>query len=310
MSNKLAIVIPAYKSDFFSEALNSLAMQTNKDFTIYIGDDNSPFDLESIVSNFIDRLDIVYVKFKSNLGGTDLVGQWDRCVDLVADEEWVWLFSDDDVLENNCVEVFYNNLNKRPNADFFHFNIKVIDEFSEVKQIPNKFPAQLSVSDFHLLRWKSKLSSYVVEYIFRKVTFVEKGGFQNFKYAWHTDEATWTKLGHPGGILSLDGAFVRWRRSNVNITADNINPNVVKGKLDADLAFTKWIIDFYKTNNLVFSNTHKFYSAKRFTNHLFQNKVALSQGAWRKYLSEQADILQIRFFKIFFIMYYKYLERK
>ena len=35
----LAIVIPAYKIDFFDSVLKSLANQTNKNFTIYVGNE-------------------------------------------------------------------------------------------------------------------------------------------------------------------------------------------------------------------------------------------------------------------------------
>ena len=49
---QLAIIIPAYKETFLRKALESIASQTCKDFTLYIGDDCSPNDLKSIVSDF------------------------------------------------------------------------------------------------------------------------------------------------------------------------------------------------------------------------------------------------------------------
>lgn len=54
----LAIVIPAYKSTFLSAALDSIAAQTSKDFTLYVGDDCSPHDLKSIVGKYTDKIDI------------------------------------------------------------------------------------------------------------------------------------------------------------------------------------------------------------------------------------------------------------
>ena len=54
----LAIVIPAYKSDFLYQTLDSFAQQSNKNFTLYVGDDYSPFDLESIVRRFQDKMEI------------------------------------------------------------------------------------------------------------------------------------------------------------------------------------------------------------------------------------------------------------
>ena len=40
----LAIIIPFYKLTFFEENLHSLAIQTDKRFKVYIGDDSSPYD--------------------------------------------------------------------------------------------------------------------------------------------------------------------------------------------------------------------------------------------------------------------------
>ena len=65
MKNKLAIIIPAYKACFFREVLDSIVRQSNRDFTVYIGDDASPDDLESIVSDYKDKLDIPKIRKQS-----------------------------------------------------------------------------------------------------------------------------------------------------------------------------------------------------------------------------------------------------
>lgn len=77
---KLAIVIPAYKVDFFETVLFSLAQQTCKDFTVYIGEDCSRDDFKSLIEQYSKQLDIVYRRFEVNFGGHDLVAQWNRCV--------------------------------------------------------------------------------------------------------------------------------------------------------------------------------------------------------------------------------------
>jgi glycosyltransferase involved in cell wall biosynthesis len=60
---KLAIVLPAYNSTFLSSALDSIAAQTYKDFTVYIGDDCSPHDLKSIVDRYSNRINLIYRRF-------------------------------------------------------------------------------------------------------------------------------------------------------------------------------------------------------------------------------------------------------
>jgi len=108
--NKLAIVIPAYKADYFEQALESIAGQTCTNFTLYIGDDASPHDLYAIVKDFESKINLHYKRYDENLGSKDLVAQWERCIDLVKDEKWIWLFSDDDLMAKHCVEEFYKSL--------------------------------------------------------------------------------------------------------------------------------------------------------------------------------------------------------
>ena len=56
MNTKYIFVLPAYKPDFFKEALDSILGQTYKDFDLIILDDCSPYDLKSkdfISSSFV-----------------------------------------------------------------------------------------------------------------------------------------------------------------------------------------------------------------------------------------------------------------
>ncbi|OOQ57093.1 glycosyltransferase family 2 protein [Mucilaginibacter pedocola] len=304
MKSNLAIVIPAYKADFFRATLQSLANQTCTDFTVYIGDDNSPYNLTAIVDEFRAGLNIVYQKFDKNMGGTNLVGQWNRCMDMAGDEEWIWFFSDDDTMTENCVEQFYAAAAQFPEKKIFHFDVNIINEQGDVINRTRPFPETIDVVNFHLGRWKSQLNTYVVEYIFSKEFFDKNGGFQEFDYAWHTDEATWTKLGHPAGITTIKNAFVNWRKSGVNITPNNADATIVNGKLRADMNYAEWVSAFYKQHGLSFTFDHKFYLAKRFVNHLAVSKRALPPMQWLTYLRHQLKTLKIGHLLAFFYVYY------
>lgn len=74
MEEKIAIVIPAYKCRFLRQTLDSIVVQTCRSFTVYIGDDASPQNLKEIVSDYADKMNIVYRRFDTNLGGVDLPG--------------------------------------------------------------------------------------------------------------------------------------------------------------------------------------------------------------------------------------------
>ena len=166
--NNLAIVIPAYKDTFLKEALTSIAAQTNQNFTLYIGDDASPHCLIEIITPFQNILTIVYKKFDENLGSKDLIGQWNRCIDMTQNEDWIWLFSDDDIMDQNCVKKFYEFIDVNPKCRFLHFDVDVIDAFGKITGRGLPFPAELSARQFFKLRLEYNLLSFAVEYIFKR----------------------------------------------------------------------------------------------------------------------------------------------
>ena len=151
MKNKLAIIIPAYKACFFREVLDSIVRQSNRDFTVYIGDDASPDDLESIVSDYKDKLDIFYFRFEQNWGGRDLVAHWERCIEL-SDEPLVWLFSDDDLMPPDAVERVIKGWKKSGECDaVFRFPLAIVDAYGELKYTNPPFETErISGYDFLL----------------------------------------------------------------------------------------------------------------------------------------------------------------
>lgn len=249
---RLAIVIPAYKAVYFESTLESIASQTCSDFTLYIGDDNSPDDLESIVSKFYDRIDIKYKKFNENLGKMNLVEHWNRCVDMTEGEEWIWLFSDDDIMDSDCVRSFYEE-QKESDTDVFHFNVDVIDG-SGNKYISRgyrsvDFPTVISSRDFAKARLTYKLDSFVVEYIFRKERYVQTGGFVCFDLAWCSDDASWIKFSAKTGIRSIIGPRVQWRASMSNITPDR-SRKIKARKFKSVCAYLSFLNNFFKDISL------------------------------------------------------------
>nr|WP_319393503.1 glycosyltransferase [uncultured Desulfobacter sp.] len=245
--NNLAIVIPAYKAKFFREALSSIECQTCKNFHVYIGDDGSPDDLYSIIKNFTDKMPISYHRFDHNIGRDDLVAHWERCIDLVQDEEWIWFFSDDDTMDTICVEKFYSALQDAPKNNIFHFNVKKITSNGNIlegESYPD-YPSVYSAQEFCRDRLLFRQQSFFVEFVFRKSKFIEVGRLQKFDLAWGTDVATCIKLAHPEGIIAIDGAYVYWRKSSYNISPDN-SSSMVNRKLTAVVAFFEWLIIYAK----------------------------------------------------------------
>jgi len=251
MSERLAIIIPAYKSLYLKDTLQSFVDQTNKSFVLYIGDDASPNDLFSIINEFQGKLNIVYKRFDENLGGQNLVAHWNRCIKMCQEEEWIWLFSDDDLLTPDCVESFYSQLELFPNEDVFHFEVDIIDGYNQI--MPNNydiFPDKLPSNEYFKRRMKMEIKSFVVEYIVRKTIFYGLGEFEYFDLAWGADDVAWIKFSQNQGIKSIRGAKVNWRLSDSNISSIEENPGIVLRKLDANIAYLLWVDNFFKIKRI------------------------------------------------------------
>src|SRR6266478_4121037 len=128
LNHELAVIIPAFKGDFLARSLDSLLRQTDQRFNIYVCDDASPADIESITRSVLGTRPHTYKRFENNLGGISLAKHWDRCVAL-AREPWIWLFSDDDLMETGCVEAFYRFLETEGDVtDLLRFDGWIVDE--------------------------------------------------------------------------------------------------------------------------------------------------------------------------------------
>ena len=255
MGNKLAIVLPAYKPEFLRETLQSMANQSDKRFKLYIGDDHSPFNLRGIISEFEGTINLVYHRFENNLGSEDLVGHWKRCVELTEGEEWIWLFADDDLMDNHCVQAFYQYIEKDANCDIVHFNTLIIDQTGRLLKTPERFPEKMDVGDFFYKRINYQISSFVVEYIFRKSIYDQEGGFINFDLAWCSDDASWMNFGHLKSIKTIPDASVQWRNSGLNITTLNKDKDMLCRKVHAQTAFINWAIKFFRENRIADKTT-------------------------------------------------------
>ena len=75
------IAIPAYKSQYLKEAIDSVLNQTISDFELLIVNDASPHNITAVV-NLYDDERIRYVINDSNIGGDDPVKNWNKCLSL------------------------------------------------------------------------------------------------------------------------------------------------------------------------------------------------------------------------------------
>lgn len=304
---KLAIIIPAYKDTYLHNALSSISNQTCKDFNLYIGDDASPYDLTKIIKPFYNKLNITYKRFDKNIGGKNLVKQWERCIELTQGEEWLWLFSDDDEMDKDCVKNFYMELNKTIRYDLYHFNINIIDANSNIKKT-FIFPEHLNVIDFIRRKSRGKIESFVVEYIFSREIYLKEKGFQQFDLAWNSDDATWIKFGKEKGIKTIKGGKISWRESPYNISPNNTNKELIERKIKANIKYIDYIKSCF-SNYIFITRLLRPIATWQITNLCIYRKVLTSKTIIQ-YIKISCNHLNAKYIYPLALLYYSYKKNK
>ncbi|WP_083932905.1 glycosyltransferase family 2 protein [Gillisia sp. CAL575] len=280
----LAIVIPYFKLEFFEECLSSLAAQTNKNFKVYIGNDASPDNPKPLLENFNNRFVFEYKEFSENLGNTSLVSQWHRCIEMVADENWILILGDDDVLGKNVVESFYKNLEEVEGKciQVIRYSSQVIDANSKNISGVHKHPEIESSQEFLKRKLKGSTRSSLSEYCFKKNSILEIK-FKEFPLAWYSDLLAVLEVSNFQRIFSINQAIVYFRLSGNNITSRTDN---LTSKNNATFDFYYYILEKYdfrldpELNNLLLDHLEKTFldNKKRmfrwivFTRFYFKNK--------------------------------------
>ncbi len=224
----LAIIIPYYKYTFFEQCLDSIYNQTNKNFTLYIFDDASPKSPIHLLRKLDGVINYHYHKFEKNLGGTDLVAHWNRCVQLTS-ESWIWLFGDDDYMSPKCVESFFNEISLHyRKSNVYRIPVSVIDELGNVIWKANLKSNETTMLEVIQAKLKSKAVSFVVEYIFSRKVFDEFGGFYSLPLAWGADDISWLIFTKNSLIFSLQNSQVYWRLSKQNISSNSYENYTIK----------------------------------------------------------------------------------
>lgn len=240
--NHLGIVIPYYKINFFEETIKSLAKQTDKRFTLYIGNDNSPNDPLPVIEKYFERKDYNYFNYKKNVGGQNLALQWERILENVT-EPWFQILGDDDMISENFVEEFYLSLPEveENNISVIRYSQHWIDESNNKTNDNTVFLKLISSKE----NWESKyfkgIRSSLSEYVFKRKTF-NKYGFHHFPLAWFTDDLAVLQCSEKTGVLFIGSAEVMVRISHLNISN---NSSLNAEKEDANYLYEAFILNNY-----------------------------------------------------------------
>lgn len=236
-----SFVMPAYKAEFIKESIDSILGQTYANLELVIVDDCSPEPIGDIVKLYDDKR-VSYYRNKENIGGNDLVAQWNTCLSY-AKGEWVILATDDDVYAPNFLETFINQLDEYPEVDLFRARICLIDLKNKIIDIERCHEEFVSPIQF-FYEINVGMKGGVAQHIFRREKLVEKGGFVNFPKAWASDDATAIMLSSKG-VLFSQKPLVYFRYSGQNISTRG---KYGEEKVQARIQYSKWVMNFIPEN--------------------------------------------------------------
>ncbi len=291
-----SFVMPAFKAEYLSKAIDSILNQSYRNFELIIVNDASPEDIERIIAGFEDKR-IHYKENTHNIGGKDLVKNWNHCISL-AQNDYIILATDDDMFEADFLADAAKLIEKYPNVDLIRSGVKKIDEHENI--IDFEFPTKdhLTCQEFALFYAKGGTISCISNYIFKKAALNQNGGFISFPRAHYSDDATALALSKNGVGMIPTNNF-KFRVSSINLSNRN-DLKIVKEQLEATTLYMGWYLKHIKEINVTFDS--------------FIERGCYG-GYKSRFIAMNENLLnKISFSKIFFVIYHifsnKYLFRK
>lgn len=243
--NKLAIIIPYYKIDFFEKTIQSLVAQSDKKFTLYIGNDASPNNPLPILTQYLRPEEYHYFDYKENVGGKNLALQWERVLENIK-EDWFLILGDDDTISENFVDEFYTNLDsvEEKKINVIKYSQALIDENDSILTSFTKYkPIESSI---HL--WLQKIydghRSSLSEHVFSTAAY-QKYKFKKLPLAWHSDDLAVLEFSDFGSVYCIDNAKTFVRISSASISGDVENTDYQGQKTEARYQFFGYLINHY-----------------------------------------------------------------
>ena len=179
MSTKYSFVMPAYKAAFIREAIESILGQTYTDFELIIVDDASPEGLDTIVAEYHDPR-LTYYKNEKNIGGKDLVAQWNHSIEY-ANGEFLILASDDDIYDIEYLSNIDILISSYPDIDVYRPLMRKINLGGKTTCQENSgISSLLTKSSFLEAFSYGRLFSGIPQYTFRISAIKSIGGFINY----------------------------------------------------------------------------------------------------------------------------------
>uniref|UniRef100_F4C888 Glycosyl transferase family 2 n=1 Tax=Sphingobacterium sp. (strain 21) TaxID=743722 RepID=F4C888_SPHS2 len=235
---KFTIGIPAYKGEFFQACLASVLAQTYSAYEVIILNDKSPYDIKSIVDHFQSSR-IRYYENDVNVGGVNLVDNWNKILEL-ARGEFITIMGDDDLLDAKYLSTFNEMTEKYSHVNVFHCRSKVINEHDEVIRLTPSWPEHEYVYDAIWHRLNEYREQYISDFLYRVSSLRKVGGFFKLPLAWGSDDISFFQAAKSHGVVHTNKPVFSYRRNMYSISSSG---NVFE-KMRSNLMYMDWLRGF------------------------------------------------------------------
>lgn len=239
---KFSVCIPAYKSRFLAECIQSILAQSFGDFELIVLNDCSPEPVKQIVMGFDDAR-IRYYENEHNVGAIRLTDNWNKCLAL-AQGEYVVIMGDDDRLEPDYLEEFTRLMHDYPDLEVYHCRSVVIDDRGRPLRLTPACPSYERVCDHIWHRLNQWRSQYISDFVYRTATLRSRGGFYPLPLAWGSDDVTAYLAGAEKGIAHTAKPVFNYRSNDLSITSSGNDLE----KMKANMQYAQWLHDFLENH--------------------------------------------------------------
>lgn len=230
---KFSITIPAFKTKFLAECIESCIAQTYINFEIIIVDDASPEDIKSIVEKYSDSR-IRYFRNEKNCGAINVVDNWNICLQYCTGD-YVICMGDDDKLLPCCLEEYAKLISKSPGIGALHAWTEIIDEKSQPVKITAPRPLSESALSVAWNRLDNRKYQFIGDWCFEIAWLRENGGFYKLPLAWGSDDISAIIGASKNGVLNTQIPCFQYRINSQTISSTgNINVKMAAIKKEQD----------------------------------------------------------------------------
>lgn len=232
----ISFVMPAYKVEWFAQAVDSILAQTYPAIELIVVNDCSPHDLDSVMARYTDPR-VRYYRNEQNIGGKHLTRQWEHCIEFVRGEYLV-MAADDDLYAPTFAEECMKLAMQHPSVDLIRTRVEEIDEVGtlvglEAFNAPKGLISQLQ----YIYAYRSgKVFICMGNFAFKTSVLREKG-FVDFPRALGSDIATTIEMA-ANGVACSDQALFAFRHSTIHLSGSIAQ---LEPKMEAITLFYEWM---------------------------------------------------------------------